>query len=81
MSEAEFNPEGFTPYPHLYADRMRATDVSEWTEAQIRFKLEQYWDFVSQPDVLPRHQEVAQEILGLLGFEVDYRSGFYDRES
>jgi hypothetical protein len=72
MSEG-FTTEGFQPFPNTYADLQHLGEITEWDEARLRNKLEEYWGFIGRDDIMPRAREAAQRILEHLGFEVDMR--------
>lgn len=73
---SEFSSEGFDPFPPIHSDEFRLHSVAEWPDSQIEEKITEYWSFLSQ-DRMPRAEKAARRILTHLGFEVDYRAGFY----
>lgn len=70
---SEFSGGGFEPFPNTYSDRKEVSSATEWDDARIEYKIEEYWAFLRRSDIMPRATQMGYEILNLLGFEIDER--------
>lgn len=70
---ATFVGEGFKPFPNTIADRQVVSECLEWSDERIEAKVVEYWAFLDRTDLMPRARIAANQILGLLGFEMDER--------
>lgn len=75
---SEFTTSG-KEYPHLHADREKVREVVEFSDERLLENIQNYIEFIRDPNTFPPHKERATEILNHLLFERLYRSGTLDK--
>lgn len=74
---SDFTSQGGEVFPSIQSDEFRIHAIAEWPDKQLEEKVTEYWAFLNQGNVIPRALKASNRILAHLGFEVDYRAGFY----
>lgn len=73
-----FTGEGFPSYPNMHLDEQVAYTATELSNEHLNYKMNQYGQFLQRENIMTRHRERADKLLGRFIFEAACREGVYD---
>ena len=71
--DAGFVPEYRKEQRSLYGEQQLSHDYEYLTDAQLQEKLQQFIDFLADPEPLAHHKQSVRQMLDNLIFEIDWR--------
>lgn len=75
--ETGFTTQGYETFPNLYGDSLKVVEIAEWTPEALDNKTNEYGEFLTRPNLMPRAKKMANWIMDRLLFEMGYRDGIY----
>lgn len=75
---SEFTGSGKEHFPHFYADTQKIAVFAEMEKEILERLCDEYTQFLSRDNIMPRAETTANRILDHIMFELAYREGIYD---